>query len=102
MNLGGATSSFPAIARSAANILIVDATGGTAASLGVGVASVNASAKLEVASTTQGVLLPRMTKAQRDAIASPVAGLMVYQTDNTAGLRMYNGTNWMRFTETID
>jgi hypothetical protein len=60
------------------------------------------SAQLEVASTTKGFLLPRMTKAQRNLITSPVAGLMIYQTDNTAGLRTYNGTNWMRYTETAD
>lgn len=60
------------------------------------------SAQLEVASTSKGFLLPRMTKAQRDLIPSPVAGLMVYQTDNIAGLRTYNGTNWMRYTETAD
>jgi hypothetical protein len=62
----------------------------------------NASAILDIASTTKGVLLPRMTKAQRDAIASPIAGLMIYQTDNTPGLRVHNGTNWMRYTETAD
>lgn len=61
-----------------------------------------ASAVLDIESTTKGLLLPRMTKTERDAIASPVAGLMVYQTDNTPGLRVFNGTNWMRFTETID
>lgn len=56
----------------------------------------------EVKSTTKGLLLPRMTKTQRDAISGPAAGLMVYQTDNTPGLRVYNGTNWMKFTETAD
>jgi len=61
-----------------------------------------ASAALQVTSTTQGFLLSRMTKAQRDLIASPVAGLAIYQTDNTPGIRVYNGTNWMRFTETTD
>lgn len=60
------------------------------------------SAKLDIQSTTSGLLLPRMTKTQRNAISTPVAGLMVYQTDNTPGLRTYNGTNWMRYTETID
>jgi hypothetical protein len=60
------------------------------------------SAALQVTSTTQGLLLPRMTKTQRDAISTPVAGLAIYQTDNTPGLRVYNGTNWMRFTETTD
>ncbi len=38
------------------------------------------SAALEVKSTTQGLLLPRLTTTQRDAISSPVAGLVVYNT----------------------
>jgi hypothetical protein len=70
--------------------------------IGTQAGGIAASALLDLTSTTRGLLLPRMTKAQRDAISSPVAGLSVYQTDNTPGLRVYNGTNWMRFTETTD
>lgn len=70
--------------------------------VGINTITPNASAALDITSTTQGLLLPRMTKVQRDAISSPVAGLAVYQTDNTPGLRVYNGTNWMRYTETAD
>lgn len=62
----------------------------------------DASSIIDIKSTTLGLLLPRMTKTQRDAISSPAAGLAVYQTDNTPGLRVYNGTNWMRYTETAD
>ena len=57
---------------------------------------------LDVRSTTTGMIVPRMTKTQRDAIATPVAGMCIYQTDNTPGFRMYNGTNWMKFTESTD
>ncbi|MBL0008244.1 MAG: hypothetical protein IPP25_13995 [Saprospiraceae bacterium] len=49
-----------------------------------------------------GFVLPRMTKAQRNAISSPVEGMVIYQTDLTPGLRVFNGTNWMRFAETVD
>jgi hypothetical protein len=70
-------------------------------SLGIG-GTPDPSAKLDVQSTTQGALLPRMTKAQRNAIASPATGLAVYQTDNTPGLRVYNGTAWMRYSESAD
>jgi microcystin-dependent protein len=53
-----------------------------------------ASAMLDVKSTTKGMLIPRMTAAQRGAIASPAAGLMVYQTDAPTGFYSYNGTAW--------
>ena len=48
--------------------------------VGVGTASPNASAKVEISSTTQGFLPPRMSKAQQDAIVSPVAGLQIWCT----------------------
>jgi hypothetical protein len=70
--------------------------------IGINQTSPAASSILDIVSTTKGVLLPRMTKTQRDAISSPATGLMIYQTDNTPGLRVYNGTNWMRYTETAD
>jgi hypothetical protein len=56
--------------------------------------SADNSAMLDVKSTTKGMLIPRMTQAQRNAIASPATGLMVYQTNNTLGFYYYNGTAW--------
>jgi hypothetical protein len=53
-----------------------------------------ASAKFAVDSTTQGVLLPRMTTTQRNAIASPATGLSVYNTTTNSN-DYYNGTYWM-------
>lgn len=81
---------------------IIKITGDGSMALANGSASPNTSAILDLTSTTKGALLPRMTKTQRNAITSPATGLMVYQTDNTPGLRVYNGTNWMRYTETAD
>src|SRR5688572_3791665 len=54
------------------------------------------SAILETQSTTQGLLPPRMTTAQRDAIINPAAGLRIYNTD-TACENFFNGVNsrWM-------
>ena len=52
------------------------------------------SAILDLKSTNQGVLVPRLTQTQRTAIATPATGLMVYQTDGTAGFYFYNGTAW--------
>ena len=43
-------------------------------------ASPDASAMLDVKSTTKGMLVPRMTTTQRDAITTPATGLMVYNT----------------------
>ncbi len=67
-------------------------------SAGIGTVAPNAKAALEVVSTTQGVLLPRMTTAQRNAIATPPLGLLIYQTDGTKGLYQYNGSGWAAVT----
>jgi hypothetical protein len=53
-----------------------------------------ASARLAVNSTTQGFLPPRMTNAQRLAIASPAVGLIVYCTDAVEGLYVNKSTGW--------
>lgn len=53
-----------------------------------------ASAMLDITSSTSGLLIPRMTSAQRSAIASPATGLMVFDT-NTLGFWYYNGTAWV-------
>jgi hypothetical protein len=59
-----------------------------------GITPTNASALFEIQSTTKGFLPPRMTSAQRTAIATPATGLMVYQTDGQAGTYQFNGTSW--------
>ncbi|MEK6478371.1 hypothetical protein WJR50_12585 [Catalinimonas sp. 4WD22] len=65
-----------------------------------------ASAILDVQSTDQGVLVPRMTLAQRNNIPSPSNGLLIYQTNSTPGFYFYNGSAWEalkgggEFTET--
>jgi len=51
------------------------------------------SAALDISSTTKGFLPPRMTTAQRDAIASPANGLIIYNT-TTGSLNSYNGAEW--------
>jgi sugar lactone lactonase YvrE len=63
-------------------------------STGIGTTSPHATALLEVASTTKGVLFPRMTEEQRSAIEEPATGLIVYQTDGTEGLYIYKSTGW--------
>jgi hypothetical protein len=59
------------------------------------------SAMLDVKSTTKGLLAPRMTLAQRNAIANPANGLIIFQTDNTPGYYYNSGTpaapSWILF-----
>lgn len=72
------------------------------AQTGIGTTTPDASAKLEVAATNKGFLLPRMTATQRAAIASPATGLMVYQTDAPSGFYVNTGSsgtpNWLRIS----
>jgi hypothetical protein len=69
-------------------------TGAKICDQGVGVSNQLASAVLECNSTTRGFLPPRMTTTQKNAIASPATGLVVYDTDLNA-LCTYNGTTWI-------
>jgi len=69
-------------------------TASTYAQVGIGTTNPNTSAALDITSTTKGLLIPRMTKTQRDAISSPATGLMIYQTDGTVGFYYYNGSSW--------
>ena len=54
----------------------------------------NTSAMLDVSSTTKGLLIPRMTSAQRIAIVNPATGLQVYQTDGSKGFYYFDGAAW--------
>ena len=60
----------------------------------------NPSAMLDVKSTSQGFLPPRMTTTQRDAITSPVAGLTIYNTSKNCN-ETYNGSFWVSNTHHI-
>jgi hypothetical protein len=65
------------------------------AQVGIGTNTPAPSAQLDVTSTERGFLPPRMTTAQRDLIATPATGLLIFQTDNTAGYYFYDGTTWV-------
>ncbi len=75
-------------------IILLFIYSGSYAQTGIGTSTPNASAKLEVASTDKGLLIPRMTKAQREAITLSGAanGLLVYQTDDLAGFYVNTST----------
>jgi len=62
--------------------------------VGIGTEIPDASAILELSSTTQGILIPQMTKEQRKDIVSPATGLLVFQTNETQGFYYYTGTEW--------
>ncbi len=63
------------------------------AGVGIGTISPNASAKFEIASSTQGFLPPRMTTVQRNAIAAPAIGLVIFNT-TTNCLNFFMGSGW--------
>jgi hypothetical protein len=71
----------------------IDANG----NLGIGTSSPSASAILDAQSTTKGVRMPNMTTTQKNAIASPAAGLMVFDT-TLAKLCVYTGAAWQTIT----
>ena len=66
----------------------------TSGNILVGTSTDISSSKLTIQSTTQGFLPPRMTTTQKNAIASPVAGLMVYDTTLNL-ISVFNGTIWI-------
>lgn len=53
---------------------------------------------LDVQSVSKGLLIPRMTKSQRELIAGPATGLMVYQTNGGAGFYYFDGADWQRLS----
>lgn len=58
-----------------------------------GTPSANNSALLILNSTNKGIVLPRMTTAQRDAIVNPTEGMLIYNI-STHALNDYNGSVW--------
>lgn len=84
------------VGNSTVELLTIQEHNGTVNTQNVGINNTNpdVSAILDVVSTTKGFLPPRMTNAQRAAIASPAVGLIVYCTDSTEGLYVYKSTGW--------
>ncbi len=61
--------------------------------VGIGTPNPSSSALLDLSSTTQGLLAPRMTTSQRNGIASAATGLLIYNT-STNSYEFYNGSSW--------
>ncbi|MBL7748013.1 MAG: hypothetical protein JNM19_11330 [Chitinophagaceae bacterium] len=64
-----------------------------AQSVGIGTTTPGASAQLDVSSSNKGILIPRLTTTQRDAIASPANGLTIYNT-TIRQFNFYDGLKW--------
>jgi hypothetical protein len=72
--------------------------------VGIGTTNPDPSAALDINSTNKGLLVPRMTTAQRDAIVNPALGLIILNLDDKC-VDIYNGTGWIKncgFSITID
>lgn len=76
--------------------LLISVLTGSAQSVGVGTNTPDASAVLDVSGTHGGLLIPRLTLAQRDAISSPANGLMVFVTTDNS-FYCYNGS-WKKLS----
>ncbi|MFM2425611.1 MAG: hypothetical protein RL747_1155, partial [Bacteroidota bacterium] len=64
-------------------------------------ANPDASAMLDINTSTKGLLIPRLSKAQKSLIASPANGLLIYQTDDTVGFWYYEQTKWVPVMRSI-
>jgi hypothetical protein len=73
--------------------------------VGIGTTTPNSSAMLEINSNAKGLLIPRMTEAQRSGISFPATGLLVYQTDGITGFYFNSGTpglpNWASLSTSL-
>ena len=74
-------------------LILINDSGMTQVAINTDNSAPNASAMLDIKNTGKGVLIPRMTQVQRDAISSPANGLMIYQTDITPGFYYNAGTS---------
>jgi hypothetical protein len=89
---GSAATEQRVVSQTAGGVLTTTRVVATVGNFGGGTA--DASAALDVASTTQGFLPPRLTEAQRDLIAAPANGLIIYNTTTSKG-QIRAGGSWV-------
>lgn len=75
---------------------------GAKAQVGIGTNAPDASAQLEILSTSKGLLIPRLSLIQRDGINNPANGLLIYQTNNSPGFYFYNNGQWQRLVNNAE
>ena len=75
-------------------LLILLFTTTTFSQIGINTVTPDSSSELDISSTDGGILIPRMTNAQRDGISTPAEGLMIYQTNAIKGFYYFDGSNW--------
>jgi len=81
-----------AVTNSASTVALFANNGGN-----VGIGTTVPAAPLDITSTTGGILIPRMTGTQRDAISSPSEGVIIYNL-STHLINFYNGSAWQIVT----
>lgn len=89
----GGSITLTAYTPSRGGNLLLTGTAASRGQVGIGTAAPDASASLDIVSTTRGVLFPRMTQTQRDNIASPAVGLMLWNLDSNK-LQAWDGSSW--------
>ena len=72
------------------------------AQVGIGTTTSDPSSALDITDTNGGLLIPRMTQADKSAITTPANGLLIYQTDGTTGFWFYDGASWTTFGADLD
>ena len=78
-------------------LILFSSVSGHGQNVGIGTATPSASALLDVSSTTQGFLPPRMNTDQRKAIVTPADGLIIYNT-TTNSLELKTSSGWVSLT----
>ena len=69
------------------------------AQVGIGTETPESSSMLDISSTSKGILVPRMTENQKNAISTPAQGLLVFQTNGTVGFYSYDGSSWLHLID---
>lgn len=83
------------------SFLLLSVVNGQSVAINNDGSTANASAALDIKSTDKGMLIPRMTTAQREAISSPATGLLVYDiTSNSFWFK--GGPNWVQLVDTAN